>query len=69
MGQRAVERVPVFAWDSLVDLYGDEQTLIARIEALKASEVAIEEDLAVLIDKYLGGWRPRDFGIGEEDDD
>lgn len=67
MGQRAVERIPVFAWDSLVDLYGDEPTLIARIEALKASDVAIEEDLAALIDKYLGGWRPRDFGLGEDD--
>ncbi len=66
MGQRAVERTPVFAWDSLVGLYGDEETLIARIEELKASDIAIEDDLAALIDKYLGGWRPRDFG-GDDD--
>jgi len=69
MGTRAVERTPVFAWDSLVNLYGDEPTLIARIEELKASNVTIEDDLEALIDKYLGGWRPRDFGPGDEDDD
>jgi hypothetical protein len=43
--------------------------LIARIEELKASDVAIEDDLEALIDKYLGGWRPRDFGLGAGDDD
>jgi hypothetical protein len=69
MGTRAVCRTPVFAWDSLVNLYGDEPTLIERIEELKASGIEIKQDLAELIDKYLGGWRPNDWGDPEDDDD
>jgi len=67
----AVRRTSVFAWDALVDLYGSEQVLIERIEELKASEVEIEDELKELIDRYLGGWRPPAFGVGDElsDDD
>jgi hypothetical protein len=68
-GNRVVRRTAVFAWDTLVGVYGDEETLITRIKALKKSDVEIPEDLAALIDKYLGGWRPRDFGGLDEDED
>lgn len=68
-GNRAVRRTSVFAWDTLVDVYGDEETLIARIKALKDSDVENPDDLVELIDRYLGGWRPRDFGGVDEDDD
>ncbi|HWB69022.1 MAG TPA: P-loop NTPase fold protein [Solirubrobacterales bacterium] len=61
VGSYAVRRTPVFAWSTLVELYRTEEQLIERIEELKASEVEIPSDLAALIDKYLGGWRPRDF--------
>jgi len=68
-GNRAVRRTSVFAWDTLVGVYGDEKTLITRIKALRDSDVEIPEDLAELIDRYLGGWRPRDFDGLREDDD
>jgi hypothetical protein len=70
MGTRAVRRTAVLAWDTLVDVYRDERTLIARIEALRSSEVEIPSNLAELLEKYLGGWRPKDFGgRGAEDDE
>jgi len=67
-GSRAVRRSGRLAWEPLADLLGDEATLLARIEALKQSELEIDEDFAALIDKYVGGWRPRDFH-GDDDDD
>jgi len=68
-GTRAVRRTAVLAWDSLVEVYGGEETLIARIEALKPSDLTIPTDLAEVVDKYLSGWRPRDFGGQDEDDE
>ncbi len=62
----AVRRTPVFAWSALVDLYGGEERLIERIEELTTSAVNIPSDLENLIDKYLSGWRPRDFDDDEE---
>ena len=62
MGSRAVRRKPRFAWDTLIDLYGDEITLRQRIAALKASTPESIGDLLELADKYLAGWRPKDFG-------
>jgi len=69
MGQRAVTKTSVFAWDSLVDVFGGESILVTRIQALKESGVKMEDDLEELIEKYLGGWRPRDFDLGEDEDD
>ncbi|MBI3652109.1 MAG: NTPase KAP [Acidobacteria bacterium] len=62
MGSRAVQRYPRLAWDALVELYGDEATLRERIETLKASQPDETNDLLHLAEKYLGGWRPSDFG-------
>ncbi len=62
---RAVHRTPVFAWDSLIGIYGDEETLVQHIEELKSSDIEVDGDLGELIDKYLSGWRPKDF----DDDD
>jgi len=62
MGSRAVRRSPRFAWDALVELHGDEAKLRQRIEALKASPPDQIGDLLQLAEKYLGGWRPKDFG-------
>lgn len=64
MGSRAVRRKPRLAWDALIDLFGDEATLRQRIEALKASQPDNIGDLLELADKYLSGWRPRDFDDG-----
>ncbi len=58
MGSRSVSRSPRLAWDSLVNLYGGEDVLQQRVEALKADEPEDERELLELFDKYLGGWRP-----------
>jgi len=62
MGSRAVRRSARLAWDALVELYGDEGTLRERIEELKASQPEGNDEILQLADKYVGGWRPRDFG-------
>lgn len=62
MGNRAVTRSPRLAWKILADLYGDEDVLRGRIEELKASSQAINQDLLQLAEKYLSGWRPKEFG-------
>jgi hypothetical protein len=62
MGDRAVRRSPRLAWDALVGLYGDEGTLNERIESLKGAQPEDNDELLQLADKYVGGWRPKDFG-------
>ena len=62
MGNRAVRLKPRLAWDVLVELHGDEDVLRGRIEQLKASPPDEIGDLLELADKYLSGWRPKDFG-------
>lgn len=61
MGSRAVRRSPRLAWDALSGLYGDEDALKARIQALKESTLEVDGELLELADKYAGGWRPGDF--------
>jgi hypothetical protein len=60
-GSRAVRRSPRLAWDVLIELYGDEATLKQRIESLKATAPKGADELLELADKYLAGWRPKDF--------
>jgi transposase-like protein len=61
MGSRAVRRMPRLSWDVLVELYGDEQTLRRRIEALRDSRTDNIGDVLELADRYLAGWRPKEF--------
>jgi hypothetical protein len=61
-GSQAVRRKPRLLWDALVELYGDEPTLRNRIEALKASGPDNMGDVLDLAEKYLAGWRPKEFG-------
>lgn len=61
-GSRTVRRMPRLAWDVLLELYGDEATLKKRIEDLRATKPESVGDLLELAEKYLGGWRPKDFG-------
>lgn len=61
-GSRTVRRKPRLAWETLIELYGDENTLQQRIHALKASPPDTIDDLLNLAEKYLAGWRPKDFG-------
>jgi hypothetical protein len=59
---RAVRRNPVLAWETLVDVYRGEETLLARIRELQASDEDIPEELAELVQRYVDGWRPSTFG-------
>lgn len=61
VGSRAVRRSPRLRWKVLTDIYGDEATLRARIEGLKAASCEGSDDLLALADKYLDGWQPGDF--------
>jgi hypothetical protein len=62
MGSRAVRRSPRLAWETLIELYGHEDTLRERIQRLIATQPAGVGELLDLANKYLGGWRPSDFG-------
>jgi predicted KAP-like P-loop ATPase len=62
MGSRTVRRYPRLAWDVLIEVYGGEDILRQRIEALRTSQTDGIGDLLQLADKYLSGWRPTDFG-------
>ena len=62
MESRAVRRSPILAWDTLINIYGDEATLKARVESLKETRPEGADELLALAEKYIGGWRPSDFG-------
>jgi hypothetical protein len=62
MGSWAVRRSARLAWDALIELYGNENILRKRIENLKDTQPEGVDELLDLAYKYLGGWRPRDFG-------
>ena len=63
VNSRTIHRSQHLDWDVLIELYGDEVTLKERIEALKATtESESVDELLGLADRYLGGWRPKDFG-------
>lgn len=62
MESRAVRRIPILAWDVLINIYGDEATLKARVESLKETRPKGADELLALAEKYIGGWRPSDFG-------
>jgi len=61
IGNRAIRRTWHLAWNTLVDLYGGEETLRTRVDALKAVAPDGESELLDLAERYLGGWRPKDF--------
>ena len=61
---RAERRFPRLDWGALIKLYGDKSALRQRVEALRAVRPC-DADAAALLDladKYLGGWRPNEFG-------
>lgn len=46
----------------LVELYEGEDVLRVRIEELRGSPLPDSAEQLELADRYLGGWRPKDFG-------
>ncbi|MEQ7870639.1 P-loop NTPase fold protein [Chromohalobacter salexigens] len=61
MGSRAVHRKPRLAWNVLTEVYGGEDILREQVEVLKASPPEDVGDVLELADKYLSGWRPKEF--------
>jgi len=61
IGSRAIRRSPRLAWDALIELFGSEDELRKRIDQLKETKPEDEGELLSLVDKYLAGWRPKDF--------
>jgi hypothetical protein len=70
-GNRAIQREQRLAWDVLVSLYGGEEPLKAAIDDTRglAASVPTYVDTLTLADKYLSGWRPKDFGDDDEEED
>lgn len=61
IGSRAIRRSPRLQWDSLVELFGSQEILEDRIKKLKATKLKKDDALMSLVDKYLAGWRPKEF--------
>lgn len=62
MDSRAVRRSPRLAWDVLTELYGGEERVRERIQALRETHDDGFDDLLALADRYLAGWRPDRYG-------
>lgn len=62
IGSRAVKRSPRLAWKILIEIYGSEETLGDRIQDVKALQITDIGDVLDLADRYLSGWRSKDFG-------
>ena len=67
MGSGRMTETDVLAWDVLIEVFGDEDGLSAAASVLRQAEP--KATILQLIDKYLGGWRPRGFGSADADDD
>ncbi|MCF4114218.1 MULTISPECIES: KAP family P-loop NTPase fold protein [Dethiosulfovibrio] len=52
-GSRAVLREVTLCWDKLKELYGNDEVLQERLEALKADNPKDVDDLMTLVDRYL----------------
>jgi predicted KAP-like P-loop ATPase len=59
---RAVRRSPRLPWNSLSDLYGGEDILVARVNALRDAGLPGAGEVLELAERYATGWRPSDFG-------
>ena len=62
MGSRAVKKSPRLAWKLLVEVFGSEDLLGERIRQLRNANPQGVGDIFELTDRYLSGWRPREFG-------
>ena len=60
MDSRTVRHQPRLSWDTLIELYGSEDILRQRIEALRSSCPDNIGDLLELADKYLAGEQSED---------
>ncbi len=66
VGSRDARRSARLAWDALIEVYGNEETLVERVNRLRESELSGETELLQLAEKYVSGWRPKQFDFDEE---
>jgi hypothetical protein len=67
IGSRAVRRSVRLHWDTLVTLYGSEDALRDRVQAIEAAGLEMDDKLRALVEKYLSGWRPPDFARDDDE--
>jgi len=60
-GSRAIRQSPRLQWDNLIEFFGGQEELEARINKLRLSKIKKDNELISLVDKYLSGWRPSHF--------
>jgi predicted KAP-like P-loop ATPase len=58
LDSRAARITDVLAWDSLVQIFGEEGAIRTAADVVRTLPEANE--IVTLLDKYLGGWRPSD---------
>jgi hypothetical protein len=68
MGDRAVRRAARLPWDTLIAVYGSEEILAERVDAVNDAEDSQDADLLALARKYRDGWRPRDFDADHDEE-
>jgi hypothetical protein len=59
MDSRSAKVEEVLAWDALTEIMGSEEAIGTAVDLVR--DDATNSDLVNLVDKYLGGWRPRDL--------
>lgn len=66
MGSRAVRKALRLPWSTIESVLGVEAAIRTRVQAVPRDDLdAEDEELLELADKYLSGWRPREFGDDE----
>jgi hypothetical protein len=58
---RSVRHSPRIAWEALITIYGSEEILLERIQALKATQREDGDGLLELVDMYVRGQRSNAF--------
>jgi len=48
-------------WNALLDLFGGQEAMQARILRLEETQLEGKRELLDLAHRYLDGWRPKDF--------
>lgn len=68
LGDRAVRRASRLPWDTLITVYGSEEILAERVDALSIAKDSQDADLLALAHKYRDGWRPKEFAMDDNDE-
>lgn len=62
MGNRSVQRTYRLPWDLLIEIFEGEDRLRMVVDDLRSMGDGGDAELVALADRYLGGWRPDEFG-------